>query len=73
MPNQSIPQLRQRRWAVISAYYVTFDLTHAEAVAEAEDLHRRGQLGAAVVTNRAASKALAFNNSLTTRRVALAA
>lgn len=71
--SKSTPPLNQKRWAVISAYYVNFDLTHAEAVKEARDLQRRGQLGTAVVTNRAAHKALEYNPSLNTRETALAA
>lgn len=73
MQYPSTPQLNQRRWAVISAYYVNFDLTHAEAVEEATDIQRRGQLGATVVTNKAAHKALESNPSLRTRETALAA
>jgi len=44
----------KRRWAVIAPYYVNMDLTHAEAVAEAEDLRRRNQPGVSIVTNHAA-------------------
>ena len=73
MPTPLTSALRQRRWAVISAFYVNFDLTHSEALAEAEDLQRRGQLGATVISNRAAHKTLEQNPSLETPRKTLAA
>ena len=63
MRNFSKPQPKQRRWAVLSDHYVNFDLSRSEAVAEAKDLRRRGQRGAAVVTNKTAERALRFNNS----------
>lgn len=48
--------LAKRRWAVIATHYVNTDLTHAEAVAEADDLRRRNQTGVSVVTNRVAQQ-----------------
>jgi hypothetical protein len=51
-------RLNKRCWAVIAVHYVNYDLTHAEAVAEAKDLRRRKQRGVAVVTNNAAKRML---------------
>ena len=46
----------KRHWVVIAAYYISDDLTHSEALAEAKDLRRRKQRGVAILTNRALSK-----------------
>lgn len=50
--------LDKRCWAVIALHYVSCDLTHAEGLAEAEDLRRRKQPGIAIVTNDAAYRLL---------------
>ena len=51
-------ELTKKCWAVVAAHYVNFDLTHAEALAEAEDLRRRNQPGVSVITNEAARRLL---------------
>ena len=48
--------LSKRCWAVIAAHYISCDLTHEEAVAEAEYLRRRRQSGVTIVSNAAARK-----------------
>ena len=56
-PNQR-NDLHHRDWAVIGAHYVSCDLTHAEALAEAEDLQARNQPGVNIVTNEVAYRLL---------------
>jgi len=47
-------ELHERCWAVIAVHYVSCDLTHAEALAEAKDLQTRNQPGVTIVTNEVA-------------------
>jgi len=61
--------LNKRVWAVIAVHYISCDLTHSEALAEAADLRRRKQPGVSIVTNDVAQRMME-SQQLTSRAAA---
>jgi hypothetical protein len=55
--------LGRGQWAVIADHYLNFNLTHADAFAEAKDLVARKQ-HAVVVTNETARRMIQANTEL---------